>query len=89
MPEKFNGQARDAIAMAFADLGDVEGLVKWARSGARNRAAFYQNVYTKLIPVTVSGTVDVKDESSSAMQKLEDAFLPIMATRGDGLTLQS
>ncbi|WP_029084785.1 hypothetical protein [Bradyrhizobium sp. th.b2] len=53
VPAEFSGQSKDAIALCFEGIGSLPQFIKWAQ---KHRAAFY-SMYTKLIPVTVSGTV--------------------------------
>lgn len=39
---KVTASVKECITKAFDDLGGVDGLVEWAQSSDKNRAAFYQ-----------------------------------------------
>jgi hypothetical protein len=41
--------ARDAIALAFEEIGGVSALAEWVKASEDNRKAFYTNLYPKLI----------------------------------------
>jgi len=43
--------ARDAIALAFEEIGGVAALAEWIRASEDNRKIFYTNLYPKLIAV--------------------------------------
>jgi hypothetical protein len=81
---EFNGEAKQAIALAFQGIGGLKALTAWART---HRAAFYQTIYTKLLPLQVSShaRVDVKvqHDGEQARQKLHDAFMRILEERRD------
>lgn len=47
--------AKDAIALAAEGLGGAEGLLTWAKADSENQRIFWQSIYTKLIPVQVTG----------------------------------
>ena len=42
--------AKEAIQMAFDQLGGVKALVAWVKADKANRYAFYVKVYPKLLP---------------------------------------
>ena len=56
---KVNKAAKEAIAEAAEKLGGVDRLVNWAKEAPENERAFWATIYPKLIPVQLSGEVDV------------------------------
>ncbi len=50
-PNKLSASAKEALSQAFQKLGDVDGLVEWAKA---NRSVFYQ-IWSKLLPHELSG----------------------------------
>ncbi len=52
---KVTSLAKDAIAAAADRLGGVDRLVEWVRANPSNEASFWQHIYTKLLPLQVSG----------------------------------
>lgn len=82
-PNRITGEAKKMIGLAFEGIGGLPGLMAWARD---NRTAFYTQVYTKLIPVQISGKIDVEvnDEGEKARRQLEVAFLNVIAARRAG-----
>lgn len=48
---KVTRSAREAFALGFARLGDVDALVEWAQQ-PKNRTEFYR-LYARLIPTDV------------------------------------
>lgn len=84
---KVNQEAKHAIAMAFENLGGIDGLTKWARASKTNKTLFYTQIYTKLIPVVVAGKLDVGGQGAIAnrnAEELERLLLGIIADRRDG-----
>lgn len=55
IPNKSTKLAKDAIAIAADKLGGAERLFKWAQEDPDNERVFWQSIYTKLIPVQVTG----------------------------------
>ena len=53
-PNKTTANVREAIEMAFAGIGGVEAFSSWAKE---NQTEFYK-LYSKLLPLQVSGEVD-------------------------------
>ena len=53
-PNKATANVREAIEMAFAGIGGVEAFSSWAKE---NQTEFYK-LYSKLLPLQVSGEVD-------------------------------
>lgn len=47
--------AKDAIAQAAEGLGGTDRLIEWAQENPENEKIFWQSIYTKLIPVQVTG----------------------------------
>lgn len=85
IPNKITVEAKNAIALAFEGIGGVEGLIKWAKKTATNRAIFYSQIYTKLIPVTVAANIDVtqNDSGQQFAEALERTLLSLIAERRD------
>jgi hypothetical protein len=54
-PNKTTQQVKDAILAAAEGLGGVDRLIAWAKEDNRNEAAFWVQVYPKLLPVQVAG----------------------------------
>ena len=53
IPNKVTRAAKEAFALAFDELGGVEGMVAWAKSDPDNLKVFY-TLYARLIPVDVT-----------------------------------
>ena len=47
---KITNLAKEAIQMAFDQLGGVKALVAWVKADKANAFAFYTKVYPKLLP---------------------------------------
>lgn len=47
--------AKEAIVLAAEGLGGVQRLIEWAQEDPANERAFWCNIYTKLVPVQVTG----------------------------------
>ena len=47
--------ARDAIALAFDEIGGVSALAEWVKASEDNRKAFYTSLYPKLIALQAAG----------------------------------
>ena len=58
-PNKVTAAAKDAIAEAAEQLGGVSRLVSWAKEDSKNEHAFWASIYPKLLPLQVSGNLDV------------------------------
>jgi len=58
-PNKTTAAAKDAIAQAAAELGGTNRLVSWAKEDPKNERAFWTIVYPKLLPLQVSGGMDL------------------------------
>jgi hypothetical protein len=55
VPNKTTTLAKEAIAAAAVGLGGTDRLVAWAREDPQNERVFWGTIYTKLLPVQVSG----------------------------------
>lgn len=55
IPNKTTRLAKDAIAIAADKLGGADRLFEWAQEDPDNEKVFWQSIYTKLIPVQVTG----------------------------------
>ena len=47
--------AKEAIALAAEGLGGTDRLIAWAQEDPLNERAFWSSIYTKLLPLQVSG----------------------------------
>ena len=54
-PNKVTTLAKDAIAAAAERLGGIDRLVEWVRADPNNERIFWGTIYTKLLPLQVSG----------------------------------
>jgi hypothetical protein len=52
---KTTTSAKEAIALAAEGLGGADRLIAWAQEDPANEKAFWISIYTKLLPVQVSG----------------------------------
>ena len=77
-PNKVSKAAKEAIAEAAEKLGGVDRLVNWAKEAPENERAFWATIYPKLIPVQLSGALDV----SVSTKEQRDAAVAA-ATRAD------
>lgn len=50
--------AKEAIALAAEELGGVKRLVEWAKADPAHEKVFWGQMYTKLIPVQLSGDAE-------------------------------
>lgn len=50
--------AKEAIELAAEGLGGYERLVEWAQSDPINERVFWSQMYTKLMPLQVTGDAD-------------------------------
>lgn len=55
--------AKDAIAIAAAELGGSQRLVNWAKEDPANERVFWGTIYPKLLPLQLTG----KDEGPMEM----------------------
>jgi hypothetical protein len=87
-PPVFDGEAKTAIALAFAGLDGVDGLIKWAKLNTHNRGMFY-SLFGKLIPLTmntksdvnVNATLNVKEDGEAMSKAMVDALARVIAVR--------
>jgi hypothetical protein len=68
---KVTALAKDAIAAAAERLGGIDRLVEWVRADPANERVFWGTIYTKLLPLQVSG-----DPSSPLVSKIIVAWQP-------------
>ena len=54
-PNRVTTLAKDAIAAAAERLGGIDRLVEWVRADPANERVFWGTIYTKLLPLQVSG----------------------------------
>ena len=47
--------AKDAIALAAQGLGGTDRLIAWAQEDPANERVFWGQIYTKLLPLQVTG----------------------------------
>lgn len=57
---KLTTAAKSAIETAAEGLGGAKRLIQWAKSDPLNERAFWTQIYTKLLPLQVTGQ-DGKD----------------------------
>jgi hypothetical protein len=81
MTEKFTGDAKYAVQLAFEGVGGVKGLIKWIKASAHNRGVFYSQLYRQLIPMALAGNVDVKIEHDDSLAKLHTHFANIIRSQ--------
>jgi hypothetical protein len=81
---KISHEAKEMIALAFEGAGGLPKLIQWAKT---HSAAFYTQLYAKLIPLqlnaqsTLDVSVNIKGEE--ARQKLQSAFLALYEAERD------
>ena len=56
---KTTQSAKEAIAIAAERLGGADRLVEWAQSDPSNERVFWGTIYPKLLPLQVSGGLEV------------------------------
>lgn len=82
-PNKITREAKEMIALAFEGLGGLKMLIETANSSDSMRMTFYTQLYAKLIPVQVAGSIDhhvsITDDEERAALKL--AFLSVINAR--------
>ena len=54
-PNKVTAVAKSAIEAAAIGLGGAERLQAWAKSDPLNERVFWSQIYTKLLPLQVTG----------------------------------
>ena len=57
-PNKTTAAAKEVIAQAAAELGGADRLVEWAKEDPSNEKAFWTTIYTKLLPLQLTGDKD-------------------------------
>lgn len=66
-PNKTTAIAKDAIEFAAEGLGGGARLMAWAKSDPLNERVFWSQIYTKLLPMQVTGA-EGKDLIPNAIQ---------------------
>lgn len=56
VPNKLTTAAKEAIEMAAEGLGGAARLQAWAQENEGNERAFWTVIYTKLLPLQVTGS---------------------------------
>ncbi len=77
VPNKTTKLAKQAIADAFDNLGGTDALVEWAQKNDENRKVFYSQIWTKIIPLQVSGDPDSPIQTESKIS-LTDAPIEVL-----------
>ena len=57
-PGRLATAARDAIALAFDEIGGVAALAEWVKASEDNRKIFYTNLYPKIISSQAGGEAE-------------------------------
>lgn len=78
-PNKLTTLAKDAIAHAAEGLGGTQRLIAWAKSDEQNERVFWGQIYTKLLPLQVTGADGGPIEHEHKVTRVE-----IVAANGDG-----
>ena len=55
MQNKTTVLAKDAIQRAAEGLGGAQRLIEWAKEAPENERVFWGSIYTKLLPLQVTG----------------------------------
>jgi hypothetical protein len=55
VPNKTTTLAKEAIAAAAEGLGGTARLIEWAQEDPANERVFWGQIYTKLLPLQVTG----------------------------------
>jgi hypothetical protein len=58
-PGQLATAARDAIALAFDEIGGVAALAEWVMASEDNRKIFYTNLYPKIISSQPGGEPEI------------------------------
>ena len=76
-PNKLTTLAKDAIAPAAEGLGGTKRLIAWAKSDEQNERVFWGQIYTKLLPLQLTG-----EDGGPIEHKV--SRIEIVAADGDG-----
>lgn len=57
-PNKSTQEAKDVIAFVAQGLGGAPGMLQWANDDEKNATIFWERIFPKLLPLTVSGDKD-------------------------------
>lgn len=66
-PNALTTAARDAIALAFDEVGGVSALAAWIEASEDNRKIFYATIYAKIIPLQLGG--DAEDQVTHEIRR--------------------
>jgi hypothetical protein len=66
-PNKISTSVKDALGEAFAQLGDVAGLVKWAKAEP-NRGDFYR-LWIKMLPQEMKVKLDMDERFAAEVRE--------------------
>jgi hypothetical protein len=68
-PNKVTASAKEAITLAFDNIGGVDALTEWAKT---NQDAFYTKVWPKVLPLQLAGDPENPLVSNSRKSALEE-----------------
>ncbi len=66
-PNKLTATVREALKIAFDEMGGADGLVKW---GKKNPDGFYA-LMGKLIPIEITGNVNVHHQYTMFLEEMQ------------------
>jgi hypothetical protein len=77
---ELTGDAKRMFALAFDGMGGLQKLTAWAKSHPRD---FYCQIYSKLLPFTLTADVDVsvKEDDESVRDKFVEVLTRLAETR--------
>ena len=58
VPNKLTTGAKEVIAQVAENIGGVARMTKWVSESPENEKAFWTSIYTKLLPLQLSGDRD-------------------------------
>jgi hypothetical protein len=68
VPNKLTTGAKEVIAQVAQNIGGVARMTKWVREDPTNERASWSSIYTKLLPLKVTGD---KDNPLSVIHRIE------------------
>ena len=71
-PNKTTILAKDTIAAVAAELGGAERMAKWAKEDPKNEAAFWTQIYPRMLPLQLAG-----DESAPLQMVTKVELVPL------------
>jgi hypothetical protein len=82
---KVTTQAKEAIAQAAEELGGSDRLVAWVKEDPKNESVFWASIYTKLVPLDVTGSHNVNIvDRTELLQRARDEVRELFGERGTG-----